>query len=676
MYLTIIFLPLVGCFFSGFFGRFLSPKGSAFITILGIFIAFIFSLVAFFEVGLSLCPCYIQLLPWIDCELFDASWGFMFDTISVGMCVTVTFISLLVHIYSTSYMSHDPHQPRFMAYLSLFTFFMLCLVTADNFIQLFLGWEGVGLCSYLLINFWFTRLQANKAAIKAMIINRIGDVGLALGVFAAFIVFKTTNFSVIFSLVPYYVNHEIFFFTYKCNAITLIGLLLFIGSVGKSAQLGLHTWLPDAMEGPTPVSALIHAATMVTAGVFLIIRCSPLYEYSESALFIIVIFGALTAFFAATIGLLQNDLKKIIAYSTCSQLGYMVFACGLSSYSVSMFHLVNHAYFKALLFLSAGSVIHALNNEQDMRRMGGLLQVLPFTYCMFVVGSLALMGFPFLTGFYSKDAILEIAYAKYNFIGTFAHWLGIISAFFTAFYSFRLIYFTFVISPNGYKTNMQNAHDAPLLMGLPLFLLSVASIFIGYLTRDLYIGLGTPFWNNAIYTAPQNLSYIDAEFIPTSIKWLPVIFSLLGAILSIFLYHNCKQILYNLTSISLFRYIYAFLNRRWLFDRLQNDFIGDSFLKIGYSITYKKLDKGIIEVIGPKGIINLTTNIGKQVISLQSGLIHQYASLIFVGVIFIVIKITNFNFFHPFIDIHVYFLFIIGLLFTNFFYVKTKTSSK
>jgi NADH-ubiquinone oxidoreductase chain 5 len=674
MYLSIIFLPLVGCFLSGFFGRFLTPKGSALITISGIFTAFIFSLIALFEVGYSMCPCYIQLLPWIDCELFDASWGFVFDTISSAMCVTVTFISFLVHIYSTSYMSHDPHQPRFMAYLSLFTFFMLSLVTADNFIQLFLGWEGVGLCSYLLINFWFTRLQANKAAIKAMIINRIGDVGLALGVFAAFVVFKTTNFSVIFSLVPYYANYEIFFFTYKCNAITLIGLLLFIGSVGKSAQLGLHTWLPDAMEGPTPVSALIHAATMVTAGVFLIIRCSPLYEYSESALFVIVIVGALTAFFAATIGLLQNDLKKIIAYSTCSQLGYMVFACGLSSYSVSMFHLVNHAYFKALLFLSAGSVIHALNNEQDMRRMGGLLQVLPFTYCMILVGSLALMGFPFLTGFYSKDAILELAYAKYSFIGTFAHWLGIISAFFTAFYSFRLIYFTFIIQPNGYKTNMQHAHDAPLLLGLPLFLLSIASIFVGYLTRDLYIGLGTPFWNNAIYTAPQNLTYIDAEFIPVTIKWLPVIFSLFGASLSMFLYNNCINILYNLTSVSFFRDVYTFLNRKWLFDRLQNEYVGDSFLKIGYSITYKKLDKGIIEIIGPKGIIHLTTNIGKQIIGLQSGFIHQYASLIFVGVILTVIKIANVTVFHPFIDIHVYFLFIIGLLFTNFFYVKTKTS--
>ena len=406
MYLSIIFLPLMGSTLSGLFGRFLTPKGAAFITILCMGLACLISVALFFEVGFSGSPCYIKLSPWLDCEMFDACWGFYFDSLTVSMCFTVTLISTLVHLYSTSYMSHDPHQPRFMAYLSLFTFFMLMLITADNFIQLFLGWEGVGLCSYLLINFWFTRLQANKAAIKAMVINRVGDVGLALGVFSIFVVFKTCDYSVVFSLVPHVVGITYNFLGFEVDAISAIGLLLFVGAVGKSAQIGLHTWLPDAMEGPTPVSALIHAATMVTAGVYLIIRCSPLYEYSGIALTVITVFGALTAFIAGTIGLVQNDLKKVIAYSTCSQLGYMVFACGLSNYSVSMFHLINHAYFKALLFLSAGSVIHALNDEQDMRRMGGLLQVLPYTYVMILIGSLALMGFPFLTGFYSKDVIL------------------------------------------------------------------------------------------------------------------------------------------------------------------------------------------------------------------------------------------------------------------------------
>ena len=532
MYLSIIFLPLLGSIFSGLFGRFLTPKGAACVSILGISLACVISTILFFEVGLSGSPCYIKLSPWLDCEMFDACWGFYFDSLTVSMCFTVTLISTLVHLYSTSYMSHDPHQPRFMAYLSLFTFFMLMLITADNFIQLFLGWEGVGLCSYLLINFWFTRLQANKAAIKAMVINRVGDVGLALGVFSIFVVFKTCDYSVVFSLVPHVSDVTYSFLGFQVDALSTIGLLLFVGAVGKSAQIGLHTWLPDAMEGPTPVSALIHAATMVTAGVYLIIRCSPLYEYSGFALTIITIFGALTAFIAGTIGLVQNDLKKVIAYSTCSQLGYMVFACGLSNYSVSMFHLINHAYFKALLFLSAGSVIHALNDEQDMRRMGGLLQVLPYTYVMILIGSLALMGFPFLTGFYSKDVILEIAYAKYSLHGTFAHWLGVLSAGITAFYSFRLIYLTFISNPNGYKNAMQNAHDAPLPMAIPLFILCIGSIFVGYLTKDLFIGLGTPFWNNAIFIAPENLTMIDAEFIPTYIKWLPVIVSLFGAILS------------------------------------------------------------------------------------------------------------------------------------------------
>ena len=375
MYLLLIFLPLLGFIISISFGRYLSPKGTAFITCSFMLLSLLFSVFSFFEVGLCRCPVYIRLAPWIDCEMFDASWGFMFDSLTVTMCFVVTSISTLVHIYSTGYMSHDPHQPRFMSYLSLFTFFMLMLVTSDNFLQLFFGWEGVGLCSYLLINFWFTRLQANKSAIKAMIVNRVGDFGLAMAIFCIFLVFKTIDFCAVFTLVPYYVKHNTSFLTYNCNSITLIGFLLFVGAVGKSAQLVLHTWLPDAMEGPTPVSALIHAATMVTAGVFLIVRCSPLYEYSADVLFFITIVGSITAFFSASVGVFQNDLKKVIAYSTCSQLGYMVFACGLSNYSVSIFHVFNHAYFKALLFLSAGSVIHALSDEQDMRRMGGLISL-------------------------------------------------------------------------------------------------------------------------------------------------------------------------------------------------------------------------------------------------------------------------------------------------------------
>ena len=434
MYLSLIFFPILSFLFCMFLGRSLSPKGTAILSCLFIFFSFLECILSFFEVGICKSPVFIKLYPWVDSELFDASWGFLFDSLTVSMGFLVTSVSLIVHIYSTVYMSHDPHQCRFMSYISLFTFFMLLLLSSDNFILLFLGWEGVGLCSYLLINFWFTRLQANKSALKAMVVNRVGDLGLALGIACIFLIFKTVDFAIVFSLIPYACNLKLFFLFFNFGIVDLVCFLFFVGAVGKSAQIGLHSWLPDAMEGPTPVSALIHAATMVTAGVFLIVRCSPIFEYSQSILFFIALWGAITTFFSGTIGVFQNDLKKVIAYSTCSQLGYMVFACGLSNYSVSIFHVLNHGYFKALLFLSAGSVIHALHNEQDMRKMGGLLQALPFTYVTFFIGSFALMGVPFLTGFYSKDVILEISYSKYSFLGTFTNWLGVVSVVITSFY--------------------------------------------------------------------------------------------------------------------------------------------------------------------------------------------------------------------------------------------------
>jgi len=417
----------------------------------------------------------------------------MFDSLTVTMLIVVTGVSSLVHLYSTGYMSEDPHLPRFISYLSLFTFFMLILVTADNIIQMFVGWEGVGLCSYLLINFWFTRLQANKAAIKAIRVNRVGDFGLALGIMAVYTVFGSVDYATVFAIAPGVFEYSLLFLGTPIPALTTICLLLFVGAVGKSAQLGLHTWLPDAMEGPTPVSARIHAATMVTAGVFLVARCSPLFEYSPTALMVVTVLGAITAFIAATTGLLQNDLKRVIAYSTCSQLGYMIFACGVSSYSVGVFHLANHAFFKALLFLSAGAVIHAVSDEQDMRRIGGLVRTLPFTYAMMFIGSLSLIGFPFLTGFYSKDVILEMSYSSYTVVGHFAHALGTVAAFFTAFYSMRLLYLTFLSEPIGYKSVMEGVHESPLNMTTPLGLLAVGSIFIGYISRDWSVGMGTDF---------------------------------------------------------------------------------------------------------------------------------------------------------------------------------------
>lgn len=663
MYLILVFFPLLGFIFSSSFGRLLNPKGAALITVSCVFVSFICSVLSIFEVGFCHCPTYLKLLPWIDVEMFDASWGFCFDSLSVSLCLIVTFISTLVHIYSTSYMSHDPHQPRFMSYLSLFTFSMLMLTSADNFIQLFFGWEAVGLCSYLLINFWFTRLQANKAAIKAMVVNRIGDFGLALGIFTIFTFFKTVDYGVVFSMVPYYTTKTMMFLNCEIHLLTAIGLLLFIGSMGKSAQLGLHTWLPDAMEGPTPVSALIHAATMVTAGVFLIIRCSVIYENSYLALFVITIIGGLTALFAAITGVLQNDLKKVIAYSTCSQLGYMIFACGLSNYNVSMFHLMNHAYFKALLFLTAGAIIHALADEQDMRKMGGLLQVLPFSYSMMLIGSLALMGFPFLTGFYSKDVILEIAYANYNFSGIFTFWLGLLSAGLTAFYSFRLIYLTFIGNPNGLKNSMQNAHDAPFPLAFPLLVLSFCSLFIGFISKDVFIGLGTPYWNNSIYIAPAHLVLIDAEFSSVFMKWLPVLVSISSAVVAFFLYSYGMNFLYNIYKTNVGHTYYVLINRKLLFDKLQNELIAASLLKVGYSTTYKLIDKGLIELIGPNGFGKTTTAISRSVINLQSGLLNHYSFFIFVAVICFISLITLFIVFDIYIGTPIYFILFLTWIF-------------
>jgi NADH-ubiquinone oxidoreductase chain 5 len=645
MYLLIVTLPLIGSIIGGLFGRLLGPSGSAIITITGVVTTAILSIIAAYEVGISGSPCYIKVGDWINVEMFDANWGFQFDSVTTSMLVLVSIVSSLVHIYSTGYMSHDPHQSRFYAYLSLFTFFMLILVTGDNLISLFLGWEGVGLCSYLLINFWFTRIQANKAAMKAMIVNRIGDWGFALGIIGVFYLFKSVEYSTIFAMVPLMSVTEnvisIDSLTLSGSTmLTIVSLFLFVGAVGKSAQIGLHTWLPDAMEGPTPVSALIHAATMVTAGVFMIIRCSPIFEQSPLALAVVTVFGASTAFMAATTGLVQNDLKKVIAYSTCSQLGYMVFACGLSNYSVSLFHLLNHGYFKALLFLSAGSVIHALSDEQDMRLMGGLREILPFTYSAMLIGSLSLMGFPFLTGFYSKDVILELAYASYSVTGSFAHWLGCISAMFTSFYSLRLLYNTFIKDTNAPRPIIEHAHDAPYAIALPLFVLSIASIFVGYLTRDMMIGLGTSYWGNAMFISTTSAqTMIDAEFLPYYIKCLPVILSIIGATSAVVLYHFGGYVVYKLALV--FYPVYVFLNKKWLFDKVYNDYVVPKILSFGYTTTFTLLDKGLIEVLGPSGIANSFKQLSASVSSYQTGYLYHYALSIIFGLLVMIASVMS-----------------------------------
>jgi NADH-ubiquinone oxidoreductase chain 5 len=658
MYLNLIFLPLLSSLTVGLFGRKLGTQGSSLISVNCLLFTFLISLFCFYEVGLSNSVVYLKLMVWIDSELLNVDWGFLFDSLTVTMCCVVTFISLLVHLYSTEYMSHDPHLPRFMSYLSLFTFFMLILVSADNYIQMFVGWEGVGLCSYLLINFWFTRIQANKAAIKAMIVNRIGDFGLSLGILTLFIQFKAVDYATIFSLVPFYANENFLFLNFEFNSLSLISFFLLIGAVGKSAQLGLHTWLPDAMEGPTPVSALIHAATMVTAGVFLIARSSYLFEYAPNISKIVTILGACTAFFAATTGLLQNDLKRVIAYSTCSQLGYMIFACGLSNYSVGIFHLANHAFFKALLFLAAGSVIHSVADEQDMRKMGGLKNKIPFTYSIMLIGSLALMGFPFLTGFYSKDVILEVAYGKFCNSGYFSFILGTCGAFFTAFYSTRLIFLTFLSKPNTYKSVIFLTKESFFYpINIVLAILAVPSIFIGFYFKDMFIGLGTDFWGNSIFVLPENMNRIDAEFLNQFIKLLPVIVTILGFSLSFLCYTFFNNFLFKLKISTFGNKIYIFLNKKWFFDKIFNEYLSQNILNFGYRISYKIIDRGIIEIFGPLGLTTIISKKANFLYKLQSGVLYHYTLLILISTTFILGSRYFWLYFIKYIDFRIFILF-------------------
>ena len=628
MYVPLVFLSLIGFSVTGLFGRHIGPKGSALITTGCLIISFFLSLFAFYEVGLMGSPVYIRLATWVSSEVLLINWGFLFDSLTVVMCIVVTFISSLVHLYSVEYMSHDPHLPRFMSYLSLFTFFMLILVTADNYIQMFLGWEGVGLCSFLLINFWFTRVQANKAAIKAMIINRIGDFCLVIGILLMYVNFKAVDYATVAALSPFFKTQTVNFLNMDFNLLSLICVFLFLGAMGKSAQLGLHTWLPDAMEGPTPVSALIHAATMVTAGVFLIARSSFIYEYAPEVLNFVALLGACTAFFASSVGLVQNDLKRVIAYSTCSQLGYMVFSCGLSNYSAGIFHLANHAFFKALLFLGAGAVIHAVNDEQDMRKMGGLKKLVPFTYSVMTIGSLALIGFPFLAGFYSKDLILELAYGKFSAFSHFSYFLGTFGAFLTAFYSTRLVALTFLVKPNGYKSVVGYAHETFSNIFIALCCLAIPSIFVGYLTKDMIVGVGSDFFGPAIYNNPNTLHVFDAEFVEFFYKILPVTFSLFGAGLSFFLYNFQSNILFSIKTSVLGRKIYTFLNKKWFFDKIYNECVSQFFFKFGYSMSYKYIDRGTFEIIGPTGLSSVALKTANSLHKAQTGSLYHYALII------------------------------------------------
>ena len=567
-------------------------------------------------------------------------WEFYFDQLTVSLGIAVVYCSTLIHIYTIDYLSSDPHNQRFFSYLSAFTAGMLILISGGNYFVMFIGWEAIGVVSYLLINYYFTRIQANKSAILAFTMNRGGDMLMSIGFFSIFALFGSLNYNQIFTLVPY-MNE---------TAITIISLLLLGGALAKSANIPLHSWLPGSMEAPTPVSALLHAATLVTAGIYLLLRSSPILEYSPTSLLIITIIGSSTAFFAASCGLLQNDLKRIIAFSTISQLGYMMMAIGLSQYNIALMHTVNHAFFKALLFLGAGAVIHAFADEQDVRKMGGLIKFLPVTYSVMLVGTLSLLATPYLTGFYSKDLILELAFGQYSFIGMYAYILGTITAGITAFYSFRLISLVFLTYPNGPKESYINCHEANIATIIPLFILAIFSIFFGFVLSDVYVGVGSDFFKNSLFIHPNNIALIEAEFsLNPLIKLLPAFISLFGAFTAIFIYNifpnPMNQLLFNITTISeasnyfaFIKKVYSFFNSKYYFDVLYNHFFVNKGLQLGYKIS-KEIDRGSIELFGPFGLSNNFYNAGKNIAKLDTGIITTYSLYITIGLLSLILLV-------------------------------------
>ena len=626
MELTLLFLPLLSFIISGFFGKYLGDRISEIITSLFVSISAVLALIVFYYVITQGYENNIVIASWFHSGSLNVNWSVKVDALSAVMLVVVTLISSLVHIYSIGYMSRDPHKTRFMAYLSLFTFAMLTLVTSDNFLQLFFGWEGVGLCSYFLIGFWYKKDSANAAAIKAFIVNRVGDFGFALGIFLIFYLFGTVNYNEVFQQIPQNLNNELTFLGLHINSIDLICMLLFIGAMGKSAQIFLHTWLPDAMEGPTPVSALIHAATMVTAGVFLVVRCSPIFEYSQLTLNIITFVGMSTAFFAATVALVQNDIKKIIAYSTCSQLGYMFFAAGVGAYNVAMFHLFIHAFFKALLFLGSGSVIHSFKDEQNINQMGGIWKKLPYTWVLMIIGTLALTGFPFLSGFYSKEAIIEYAYLRGNTVGYYAVIVGIFTALLTSIYSWRLIFKTFHGTYNNEKLKINTMHESPFVMLIPLIILAIGSLFAGYFFKELFIGHSSSnyFWTDSIkFLLPLSLDHP-----PLWIIYITPVIVILSIPFSYYLFVKNKNITNWLVNEN--KPLYNFLLNKWYFDELYAFLFVKPFKKIGIFF-WKNVDIKIIDKFGPDGISNLIKILSNKAVKFQSGYIYQYAFIMLLG---------------------------------------------
>jgi NADH-ubiquinone oxidoreductase chain 5 len=633
MYLIIIILPLLGSIASGFFGRKIGISGSHIITSGSIIITTILAIIIFFEVGFNNIPITINIIRWVDVETLNITWNFKFDSLTISMLLPVLIVSSLVHIYSISYMAHDPHNQRFFSYLSLFTFMMIILVTGNNYLLMFVGWEGVGICSYLLVNFWFTRIAANQSSISALLTNRIGDCFLTIGIFIMLWSFGNIDYNLIFSLVPYYNE----------NIITLIGICLLIGANAKSSQVGLHIWLPQAMEGPTPVSALIHAATMVTAGVYLLMRSSPLIEYSSTVLIICLWLGAITTVFSSLIGLFQQDIKKVIAYSTMSQLGIMIIGIGLSSYNIALFHLINHAFYKALLFLGAGAVIHSVFDNQDFRKYGGLIIFLPLSYSVMLIASLSLAAIPFMTGFYSKDFILESSYGQYFLSGIIVYFIAIIGAMFTTLYSAKILYLTFITNPNASLINYKYAGEGNMFLNLPLITLALFSIFFGFLTKDIFVGLSTNFFlDNSLFIHPNHEIILDTEFsVPIMFKLLPFIFSITLSIFSVVIYEFFPNLFINLKFTNFGYNIFSFFNQRFFLEFIYNKYIVEFILKLGGQTT-KHIDKGSVEFLGPygleKGLLNISNNIG----NLSTGIVTNYALFILIGLIFYIISLYFF----------------------------------
>ncbi|MBY4607420.1 NADH-quinone oxidoreductase subunit L [Rhizobium sp. 9T] len=651
LYKAIVFLPLIGAIVAGLFGRAIGAKASEYVTSGLMIIAAILSWVVFFSVGMGHAeggPIKVEVLRWIQSGGIDASWSLRVDTLTSVMLIVVNTVSTLVHVYSIGYMHTDPHRPRFFAYLSLFTFAMLMLVTADNLAQMFFGWEGVGLASYLLIGFWFKKPSATAAAMKAFIVNRVGDFGFVLGIAGVFVLFGSINFDTIFANASNFAPHEgggeasevilnLFGMQLdKAHALTGICLLLFMGAMGKSAQFLLHTWLPDAMEGPTPVSALIHAATMVTAGVFLVARMSPLFELSHDALVVVTVIGAITAFFAATVGLVQNDIKRVIAYSTCSQLGYMFVALGVGAYGAAIFHLFTHAFFKALLFLCAGSVIHAVDGEQDMRYMGGLRPHIKVTFWLMIIGTLAItgVGIPFtpigFAGFFSKDVIIEATYASHSPVAGFAFSMLVIAALFTSFYSWRLIFMTFFGKPRASHEVMHHVHESPQVMLVPLYLLAIGAVLAGVLFEGRFYGEEyAEFWKGALFTGAENELVEEFHHVPALVALSPFIAMVLGFVTAWYMYIRSPQTPRVLAKQH--RVLYQFLLNKWYFDELY-DFLFVRTARALGRFLWKKGDVGVIDTYGPNGVAARVVAVTDRVVRLQTGYLYHYAFAMLIGI--------------------------------------------